>query len=214
MKTYPTRGKDHSYANSSRPFSSLSGICKAPPPFQLKASGQPSVLQKTAPKDAKTSTSLGAYNNANPKHDPSHLTDAQIKATAEYKIMLRWYHQTLSPINIIVYQPEEILLACRLMLRDMRSGMPIFPFKVCDAYLKKAHKQLTLSQKSQSLENKLNWSTKHADLDRNGFGDWLMHKGPKPTTQKGTMNCWEFIMFCALELGFTTKAKLKALEAF
>ena len=161
---------------------------------------------------------LNDYNDRNPLHDPSKLSDAHIKSTNEFKSYMaselpwQWqYHMT----------SQEALLACRLILRRLREGSHVdFKMEAAD-FMLRARRQLGTLQETEKLVGKLEHvSTGSADPDdphpdfrepetsRSAFLRWILADGPEPTNAS-TMNCWEMVLFGAFRGGFMTKTKIK-----
>lgn len=161
---------------------------------------------------------LNDYNDRNPLHDPSKLSDAHIESTNEFKSYmasdLRWqwqYHMTKT----------EALLACRLILRRLREGSHVnFKMEAAD-FMMRARRQLGTLLEAEKLVGKLEHvhigsadpDDPHPDLrdpktSRSDFFRWMLAGGPEPTNAS-TMNCWEMVLFGAFRGGFMSKAKIK-----
>jgi hypothetical protein len=179
---------------------------------------QPAISQKTGnvgPELQKAS--LQDYNDKNVLHDPSRLTDAEIQDTIEFKELHKLYG---IPPNANFYTQNEILLACRLILRDIREGKSFALYPMVDGpiYLQQARTQLGSMKGVAALENQLNWvpfnsgaaATNPSQLQTE-FGKWLLAGGPEPDAKIGLMNCWEAVLFGAYKAGYTTKSRLKAI---
>lgn len=158
-----------------------------------------------------TNVSLKDYNDTDPKHDPSNVSDAWIKSTAEYTELMQTYYLIPTTDPSQLYTPDEILLACRLMLRAMREGRTVTVAANGKEFLDQARMQRGVTTQAESLENKLSWNNQSVGLQNTEFGKWLLGGGPEPDPATGIMNCWELVMYSAYKAGFATLAGLKKL---
>jgi hypothetical protein len=157
---------------------------------------------------------LSTYNDSDPKHDPSLLTDAQIKATAEYQdLSTKTYPPRKAPVS------EQIaLLACRLMLRRMRETSMLVVTMMSDApsFLDQADKQAGTLAATEQQVGHLGWvpfSTGAAVSNPSAlpteFGRWVLAGGPMPDKMSGKVNCWEMVLFGAYKAGYIDFARIK-----
>jgi hypothetical protein len=160
--------------------------------------------------------SLHDYNDADPLHDPSRLTDADIEATDEFIDL----DILFSPPSADVFSREEKMLACRLVLRALREGRIFVFLPMFDglSYLLQARAQLGSMQGVESFENQLNWvpfssPTAVADptLLLSEFGRWILAGEAQPSFITGSINCWEAILFGAFQQGYITEARIRAI---
>ena len=188
------------------------GASASPPPFQLQASSLADLVSPVAalansPAPLQLS-SLNDYNDSEPDHDPSHVSDAAIRATDEYIHILHTHYLVPTTDPSILYTPNEILLACRLMLRAMREGTNVDARAQAVEYLNQARAQIGTAEKAESMEDDLSWSSTFPGVQNTDFGDWLLSNGAEPDPASGVMNCWELVMWSAYRAGFATKAGL------
>jgi hypothetical protein len=153
---------------------------------------------------------LRDFKDADPAHEPSHLDDATIRATNEYKAYM-------NPSLVWQWRDHvtdaEALLACRLILRAMRQGQVVIWTSGARTFLNQARAQLGTLQQAEGFVNQFDWNNQAPDLQNTQFGRWLLAGGPKPdpTTGSDHLNCWEMVMYSAYRAGFTTMARLQAL---
>lgn len=205
-------GKQSSNLESQAGETSQSGASLAPPAFQLKASSLADLVSPVANLARNEPTaqlkSLTDYNDKDKKHDPSNVSDSDIQGTDEYKALMNAHYLIPTTDPSILYTPEEILLACRLMLRAMREGTTVDASKDAKTYLDRARMQVGTSDQAESLDGKLKWSSTFPGVDNTNFGDWLLSGGAEPDASTGVMNCWELVMFSAFKAGFASKSGL------
>lgn len=136
------------------------------------------------------------------------MSDADIKGTDEYKELVKNYVKVP-----YIYTENDAVLACKLAIRTLRQG-GAFDVKTQGlSLMDRARMQSSVAEKAESLENQLSWEAETGYLETNNFGKWLLDvKGAKkPSLKDNQMNCWEMVMFSAMELGYTDKAHLKSL---
>ena len=191
------------------------GKSMSPPAFQLKASSLADLVSPVATLAKNTDPvqmkKLGDYNDKDPKHDPSLVSDTDIKATDEYTALMQTYYLVPTTDPSTLYTPEEILLACRLMLRSMREGVVVDAVADAKTYLDRARMQIGTVEKAEGLEDELSWTSTFPGSDNTTFGKWLLDGGPDPVIATATMNCWELVMYSAFLAGFATKGGLKTI---
>jgi len=148
------------------------------------------------------------FADASVAHEPSRLTDAQIQATNEYRSFMNpelvWQrsdHVTAA----------EALLACRLIVRELRAGGHVGWDSQARQYMVQAHVQLGTVSAEEAMGNQLTWHGQDSANTGTAFGRWLLSRGPEPNPTTGEMNCWEGVMFNAYRQGFTTKARMTTL---
>jgi hypothetical protein len=148
-------------------------------------------------------------------HDPSKLTDAQIKATNEYKAFM---DSSLVWQKVDKVTGDEALLACRLILRSMREGETVIWETEARTFMERARKQLGTVQRAEADVGTLQWvpfnsaaAAKDPSKLESEFGKWLLAGGPEPDKATGKVNCWEMVMFSAYKAGQASKARLQAI---
>ncbi|WP_428267681.1 DUF4157 domain-containing protein [Haliangium sp.] len=187
---------------------------QAPRVAQRKARSLADLVTPTGPSSRLAPVqlaSLSDYNDKKPEHDPSRVSDTDIKATDEYIALEQTYYLVPTTDPSQLYSPAEILLACKLMLRFMRQGKAVDYKTDGKSYLDQARAQIGTVEKSESMEGDLKWGNQAGLLDATEFGKWLLKGGKEPDASSGQMNCWELVMFSAYKAGFTTKAGMTAL---
>ena len=157
---------------------------------------------------------LSDYNDSDPKHDPSLLTDAQIMATDEYKDL----STKIYPPRKAAVPKNVALLACRLMLRRMREISLVVVSLMSDAasFLAQAEKQAGTLAATEQQVGHLGWvpfNTGAAVLNPSAlpteFGRWVLAGGPMPDKMSGKVNCWEMVLFGAYKAGYIDFARIK-----
>jgi hypothetical protein len=143
-----------------------------------------------------------------PEHDPSRLSDADIQATNEYRAFMdaRLVWQRSDHVTA-----AEALLACRLILRELRAGGHVNWPSEARTYMTQAREQLGTVRGVEAMEDELQWHGQDPSLRGTEFGRWLLSGGAEPDPSTGEMNCWEVVMFNAYRAGFTTRARMAAL---
>ena len=185
------------------------GNSAPPPPMQLTASSLSDYVSPVASMAAMQLTKLSDYNDSEADHDPSHLSDALIEATDEYKHLLHSHYLIPTTDPSILYSPEEILLACRLMLRSMREGNAVDVAAHGRGFLDQARAQIGSSRSAEAMTDDLNWQPTFPGRSNTDFGAWLLDGGPEPDPSSGIMNCWELVMWSAYRAGFATERGLR-----
>jgi len=158
---------------------------------------------------------LSDFNDTDPLHESSKLTDAQIESTNEYKAYMN---------SSLVWQWKdhvtraEALLACRLMLRHMRAGNAAIWSSDGRVFMNQSRSQLGTLTKTQGAVGSLEWvrfDTGQAVVDPSrldsDFARWILAGGAEPNASTGKVNCWEMVMFSAYKGGFTTKARIEGI---
>ncbi|MDX6704826.1 MAG: hypothetical protein QOI48_672 [Solirubrobacteraceae bacterium] len=170
--------------------------------------------EHTAARRTLARSKLADYNDTDPQHDPSHVDDATIEATDEFK-----------ELSTKTYPPRkgaapkaQALLACRLMLRYMREKgmMVVSAMNEAAKYLEMAEKQLGTLGETEKQVGHLNWepfSTGAAVSDPTQlpteFGRWVLAGGPMPDKLTGSINCWEMVLFGAFKAGYIGLPRIK-----
>jgi pyrrolidone-carboxylate peptidase len=102
-------------------------------------------------------SSLQDFVNDNPEHDSEKISNVAIQATLEYQ---KWAAEFANYVLIDRYQEEEVLLACRLAIKEMRKD------KVCrdvspqgQNYLQQARNQTPPVNETLGFERELNTNT-------------------------------------------------------
>lgn len=159
---------------------------------------------------------LETYNDHDPAHDPSKLTNEQIQATDEYAAFIAFVRP---PSTQRYATAAEALLACRLLLRVMREGGPYLPYSpqgLAQEFLTRAKRQLGVLTSAQTQVGNLNWTPFNTTAAVNNpsqlpteFGRWVLAGGPEPDALSGSINCWEMVLFGAYRGGFITFARIQ-----
>ena len=171
------------------------------------------VQQRRMPHQLIQRQALSDFNDTDPNHDPGRLTDAQIQATEEYRLLTTF---AFPPLPQQAVTPEEALLTCRLMLRHLREGGTVDRSKDGDRFIGRAKRQLGTLTAASALETHLNWvpfDTAAAVSDPSKlpteFGRWVLAGGTQPSGLSGKVNCWEMILLGAFQGGFITFARIQ-----
>ena len=182
---------------------------------QQAESIQPSLQRQPAGPVARV-PKLSDYNDNDPLHDPSKLTDAEIQKTDEYiKLTTTVFPPLKAPVT-----PEEALLACRLMLRQMQEGgmMVVNLMMYAIDFISRARSQLGTLKKTQGEVGSLHWVSFNTSLAvsdpsklQSEFARWLLAGGTEPDAATGKVNCWEMVMFSAYKGGFISKARMQSI---
>ncbi len=162
--------------------------------------------------------SINDFNDPkNPNHDPGRVSDAAIKATDEFTVLLRDF--TRIPMK---YSEADVVLACRLAIRDIRQGKKVDLLskgsKRPDEYMERAYRQRETEVGVSALKGKLEWvpfssglaASEPAKL-QSEFAKWLLTAAKQPDPKSGKLNCWELVMYGAFKAGIVTEARLKAI---
>ena len=166
--------------------------------------------------------SIHAYNDNDPQHDPSQLSDATVQATDEYGAFLA--HLTLTPPHLVAAQ--EALLGVRLLLRWVREGNSTIPFTdegLAEEFIIRARRQLGALAGAEGLVGQLGWegvsSREIAAIPKepastpteaaSEFTRWVFGKGKEPSAMSGKMNCWEMVLFGAYQRDFITFPRIQ-----
>jgi hypothetical protein len=182
---------------------------------RLVAGGGP-VLARNGGKSVVKLATLADFNDADPKHDPSRVSDADIQATDEYKQLST---KAFAPLKTVA-TPEEALLACRLMLRYMRdtSMLVVSAMNQAADFIQMARKQLGTLKETEKQVGHLNWTPFNTSAAVNNpallpteFGRWVLAGGPMPDKLTGSVNCWEMVLFGAFKAGFLSFARIQAI---
>ena len=159
--------------------------------------------------------SLSDFNDNNPLHDPSRLSDAQIRATDEYLFISTY---TFPPLIQPYATQEEALLASRLLLRHLREGGSIIPFTndLAQQFIDRAKRQLGTLRSTEPQVGTLNWvpfSTGAAVSNPSAlpteFGRWILAGGREPHALSGSINCWEMVLFGAYKGRYITFPRIQ-----
>lgn len=158
--------------------------------------------------------SLHDFATSDPLHDPSRLSDAQIKATDEYKAYMA---KNAMPGPLRYIDPAEAMLACRLLLRDLRQA--VVPFSIDDAMLMRwldvARSREGMTAAAEGAVGTQKWvAVTPADVNNPGAADseftqWMLAGGSVPDPKTGKLNCWEMVLFSAYRAGVLTEAAMK-----
>jgi hypothetical protein len=136
--------------------------------------------------------------------DPSLLSDAEIRATEEYRYLEQKFVSSPSEKPENIYSQEEILLACRLALRYMRQTQIFISLQNLDSFLLKAHRQLNVAKEAQNMVGKkMTWVSSDRGLGFT-FDRWARANTEEeaPKVDSSTrLNCWEMILLAAYRAG-------------
>lgn len=151
--------------------------------------------------------SLGDYIDIDkPEHDPGKLSDDVIRATDEY---ISWSTNYSNYVVLNRYTLDEVLLACRLAIREMREARASMDVSnLGEEYLQKARKQGSVADKAESFKDKKKWSRQNMSLKVSEFGKWILDGGKEPTGDGGILNCWEMVMYSAYKSNVLSKAEI------
>lgn len=157
---------------------------------------------------------LKDFNTSDPLHDPSRLSDAQIQSTDEFKLYMA---KNPMPIPMRDIEQAEAMLACRLLLRDLRQA--VVPFSIDDAMLMRwldvARSRGGMTATAEGAVGKQKWvQVTSSDVEKPGaaeseFTQWMLAGGSVPDPKTGKLNCWEMVLFSAYRSGALTEAALK-----
>jgi hypothetical protein len=169
-------------------------------------SSSPSVILQRA--------KLADYDDGDPMHDPSRLSDADIQATDEYKA-----YMAMNPVPIPQREvlPEEAKLACQLLLRHLRqSPMPVSVTKtVLEHWLKVARSRGDVTATAEGTVGKQEWvqvtgtDVLSPGASASDFMKWMLAGGNQPNAATGKLNCWEMVLFSAYRTGAVTEKRLR-----
>ncbi|MCB9230786.1 MAG: hypothetical protein H6581_03950 [Bacteroidia bacterium] len=152
----------------------------------------------------------------NPAHDPSRLSDTQIRATDEYIEMARAHYYIPTTDPSILYSLEEITLATRLALRSIREGNSFTVASNGQTFLDRAKEQLGTVRHIEGQANNLHWSAfssqdaaTNPSVLQSQYAKWILLNQPEPNPNSGIMNCWEMVMYGAYRAGYVTVSRLR-----
>lgn len=154
--------------------------------------------------------SLNDYNdNTKPEHDPSKISDATIKATDEY---IMWEQNFINDVLKSLYTTDDLLLACRLAIRELReAGVSKDLTNSGATYLAKAKNQGDVADKAESFKDNLEWNNQGVGMQHTDFGKWIVGNGPEPNATTGILNCWELVLFSAYKSGILAKSRIEGI---
>jgi hypothetical protein len=160
--------------------------------------------------------SISSFNDADPLHDPSRLTDAQVQATDEYR---DFSALVVAPATTPYATAQEALLAVRLLLRWFRDGRSAAPWSatgLAREFVDRAKRQLGALAGAVGEVGKLNWvpfntgqATTNPGAMQSDFARWALAGGPQPNAVSGSINCWEMVLFGAFRSGFITLPRIQ-----
>lgn len=165
--------------------------------------------EKKKKKPAPKRSSLKDYVNKKPEHDPGRLSDKQLKATIEYT---KWKKKFVSKKKSL-YSETELLLACRLTVRELREkgAAPKSIVKLGEQYLKQAKKQDDVLDNAANFEGELNWKGQAGNLTNTEFGKWILEGGDEPNKTTSILNCWELVLYSAYKAKAIQKPRIVTL---
>lgn len=154
-------------------------------------------------------TSLKDFVDEEPEHDPSKVLDTDIKATVEYNT---WEESFVSKEDSL-YSETELLLACRLTIRELREkgAAPKSIVSLGEQYLIQAQKQGTVADKAIGFEGELEWHGQGGGMNHTDFGKWIVNGGPEPNKTSSVLNCWELVLYSAFKGGVLAKSRITSL---
>lgn len=155
------------------------------------------------------SSSLRDFVNDKPEHDPGQIADAAIKATSEYH---KWAAEFANYVLLNRYTEEEVLLACRLAIREMREAQVSKDVSNDgQTYVDLARKQGSVADTAMNFEGELQWRGQGGILNQTDFGKWILEGGAEPDTSTSVLNCWELVLYSAYKEGILTKERITTL---
>ena len=149
----------------------------------------------------------------------SNVTDQQIKATDEFKSLNTWHFAKKYGLTSTSELELTALLACRLMLRDMRHGGSIKWSTDASTYFLRALRQGGTARSAEKLVGtEALWTGSGIDGGKASASDtvmkqWILEESNLAKTDKEaeaampavnkdfTMNCWEMVMLAAVKMG-------------
>ena len=171
-------------------------------------------LLGASPARAVQRASLMDFRSSDPAHEPSRLSDAQIKATDEYKAYMA---KNPMPVPMRDIEPAEAMLACRLMLRHLQQV--VGPFLLDDAmlmsWLDVARSRGAMTETAEKTVGTQGWvKVTPADVNNPGAADseftqWMLGGGSVPNPKTGKLNCWEMVLFSAYRAGVLSEAAMR-----
>ena len=205
----------------------------SPPPFQLMASeGEEGGTMESPTLESLALGRKGTFSGPNAgkplqlaksindyadvtkaQNDPGTIPENDIKATDEYDTWLKAYVKVP-----YVYDEADVVLGCRLAIRDIQQKKSVNISLVGDHYLNMAHDQSSAADGAGALVGKLEWvpfnsglaASDPAKLDSE-FAKWLLVANTaEPNDKTGKMNCWELVMFGAYKAGIISANTLKS----
>jgi hypothetical protein len=147
---------------------------------------------------------LRDYLDADPAHDPSRLSDAEIEATNEYRAYmdpaLIWQSQ-------LHLTRDEALLACRLILRALRQGESLTWQADARTFAMNARRQLGVTTEATAMVGQQMTWVPSGPGSGNTFETWASaaSEGTAPDVASLTrINCWEMVLLAAYRAGMVT----------
>ena len=172
-----------------------------------KKKEQDSKKKKKKPTPKKTS--LKDYIDKKPEHDSGKLSDKKLQATHEYT---KWKKKFVSKKESL-YSETELLLACRLTIRELREkgAAPKSIVNLGEQYLKQAKKQDDVVDNAVDFEGELSWKEQAGELTNTEFGKWVLEGGDEPNKTTSILNCWELVLYSAFKAKVIQKARIETL---
>lgn len=160
--------------------------------------------------------SLDVYNDTDPLHDPSRLTDAQIEATDEYGMYMAMNPMPIPQRDIT---PAEARMACRLLLRHSREVKicPVVTRELLMTWLLRARSRLATTATAEGTVGQQEWVAASAgDVQAPSTADseftrWMLGGGTEPDPATGRLNCWEMVLFSAYRAGELSEARMRGI---
>lgn len=143
---------------------------------------------------------LSDYNNADPAHDPSRLSNSQIEATREYQEYMNPSSVYQRTMNLTA---EEARLACQIRLRDMRTRATSRS-RNARTYAERARRQLATAGEMGNLVGSTAGWVPSQPGSGNTFETWASapsEGAAPPLNASTTINCWEMVLLAAFRAG-------------
>jgi hypothetical protein len=184
--------------------------------FVQHGNAAPILRRQAEGSEEKSEKHLKDYNDKDPKHDPSKLTDAEIEETAEFKAYMDPTQTWQSKYKVT---RQQALLASRLMLRRLREGKEVEGDSGTLKVLRMARRQLGVLDAATDNVGNFKWThfqNKEAVEGRTStmesdFARWLLAKGQEPDAATAKINCWEMILLSAFQAKYVTKERLETM---
>jgi len=154
-------------------------------------------------------SSLRDFVDDKPEHDPGRIPASAIEATSEYN---KWKVEFANYVLKDRYTEDEVLLACRLAIREMRENQVSQDLSEHgEEYVQQARKQGVVVDEAVGFEGELEWHGQGAGMNHTDFGKWIVDGGPEPNQTTSVLNCWELVLYSAFKGGVLEKSRITAL---
>lgn len=152
-------------------------------------------------------------------YDPSKLSDAVIKETKEYKKWKKDHVKGSKKKKATTYTEQDLLLACRLAIRDIRSNNKLKVLSKGKEYLERAKKQeAVINQAEEGLKGEkdpetgtqydFKWKEQNLKFTGTHFSQWLINNKPEPLPGD-QINCYEYVLYSAYKANVIKKPALQ-----